>query len=376
MTGISWLQKLYSEQQFFHEKKISSLDEFNTLLDHLGRPDASYDYRVVIGGTAGKGTLCYGLEDLLSRSDVSTLMLTSPHLMQVNERVRLNGTDITDLKLDEILLQIKKVSDSIEIVPTYYEAMILVGMVYGSQEQAKVLIAEVGLGGEFDAVNAVQGQRISVVTFIGEDHLDIFKTLRGAADTKSKIFTPESVLNLSYEKEFQGVFRKNASPHSVEFIKGVPTKYNQKILKRIGRHILGSISFTLQKVQIPARWEKFDIDGIQYIIDGAHSKPRFEFIKKKVEKLTGKTVCIFGMTKNHDVRSFSVIESIFDQVIMVPLEDLGRSHSVKSLAGVFPKSLESQDLVHALDIAKKMNPDKILITGSLYLCGMARRLLC
>ena len=87
--SFEYLNNLAEEFKF---QKIPSLGPINSYLDYFNRPELSYKYRVIITGTAGKGTTSRAIEKTLLDNNVSTLTLYSPHIQTVLERVRINGS--------------------------------------------------------------------------------------------------------------------------------------------------------------------------------------------------------------------------------------------------------------------------------------------
>ena len=174
LKTISWLNDLASEAQFFRKKVKPTLEVTQQLLEALDNPDLNFKYRVIVGGTAGKGTVCYLVEDVLIRENQSCGCLISPHLQIVRERIRINGKIISEEDFGDAVCQVKTVAQALKIVPTYYEAIVVAGILAASDAGVEVLVAEIGMGGEFDAVNAIRGDRISVLTFVGSDHLEFF----------------------------------------------------------------------------------------------------------------------------------------------------------------------------------------------------------
>ena len=82
---LEWLNQRSSEAAFFRKKAQPSLEEVNRALDRLGRPDKFFKYRVIVGGTAGKGTVCRYIEQTLIQEGLSVALLSSPHLQIVNK---------------------------------------------------------------------------------------------------------------------------------------------------------------------------------------------------------------------------------------------------------------------------------------------------
>ena len=91
----NWLNELASEAKFFRENQSPSLFAVEKILDALGSPDKFFDLRVIVGGTAGKGTVCRLVEDILFRAGKKVATLSSPHIQIVTERIRINGKIIS-----------------------------------------------------------------------------------------------------------------------------------------------------------------------------------------------------------------------------------------------------------------------------------------
>ncbi len=365
-----WLEQLASEAKFFSDKKTPSLKPIKEMLEKLGNPDHSFEWRVIVGGTAGKGTVCRLTEDVLLREGKTVGTLMSPHLQVITERIRINGKLISTENFGESILNIKEVSKENEISLTYYEAIILAGIYAVKEAGCEILIAEVGLGGEFDGVNAIEGERISALTFIGKDHMDILGDLKSIAKTKAGIFTQETVLALSGEKVFKDEISKK-SKVEVEFVKGISQKLNKKISRKICKKILKKSDFEFRNLSIPARWEKIQ----NIILDGAHSEPRFEYIFPKIKKIPGKKIGILGMLKNHDINAFKVIINEFDEIFWVDDFSEDRAcHLGKELFKCFKKG--RTDYSKTLDALKYVEDNfadaKIFVLGSFYLCGKVR----
>ena len=188
--AMEWLNERASEAQFFRclrreqaclfptegrQSAPPTLKVVNEILDTLNRPDRSFQHRIIIGGTAGKGTVCRLVEDTLERQGLKTACLMSPHLQAVTERIRIGGRLISKVLFGECVLALKNVCrDRRSAVPTYYETIVLAGLLAAQKSEAQVLIGEIGMGGQLDAVNAVQGKRIAALTFVGDDHLEFF----------------------------------------------------------------------------------------------------------------------------------------------------------------------------------------------------------
>ncbi|WP_251359766.1 folylpolyglutamate synthase/dihydrofolate synthase family protein [Kangiella sp. TOML190] len=124
---------------------------------------------ITVAGTNGKGSVIATLESLAEQHNLNVGSYTSPHLIQFNERVKLNGEPVSDTLLVQAFARIAKAQEATPL--TYFEFTTLVALYIFSQQQLDFIALEVGLGGRLDAVNIVDAD-IAVITSIGLDHTD------------------------------------------------------------------------------------------------------------------------------------------------------------------------------------------------------------
>ncbi|KAH9608177.1 hypothetical protein KSS87_017942 [Heliosperma pusillum] len=178
-------------------EKSNSGDRFDLLYDYvtiLELEEPISKLKVIhVAGTKGKGSTCVFAESILRNCGFSTGLFTSPHLMDVRERFRVNGTDICE---DKFLAYFwwcydtlkEKVTDDIPM-PTYFRFLALLAFKIFSAEKVDVAIMEVGLGGKYDATNVVKAPVVCGISSLGYDHMEILgNTLGQIADEKSGIF--------------------------------------------------------------------------------------------------------------------------------------------------------------------------------------------
>ena len=150
-------------------------DQASTIApQHLANPPFVY----TIAGTNGKGTCAALLETALLANGLTTGLISSPHLLSFNERIRLNGTPASDTEWLGALERIKQIKGDLPL--TYFEYCTLAGLLLFTERQVDVWILEVGLGGRLDAVNIIDSD-CAVITSIGLDHTEIL------GDTREKI---------------------------------------------------------------------------------------------------------------------------------------------------------------------------------------------
>lgn len=177
-----WL--LYLEQ--LHPSEIEmGLARVQDVAKRLKLP-ALADQVITVTGTNGKGSSCALLASLVAQQGLQVGVYSSPHLLRYNERVRINGQQVTDQQLCEAFTQVEQARGDISL--TYFEMGTLAAFWLFAQEKLDVVILEVGLGGRLDAVNIIDAD-IAVVTNIGLDHHDWLGDTRNAvAYEKAGIF--------------------------------------------------------------------------------------------------------------------------------------------------------------------------------------------
>lgn len=172
------------------------LTSIKDLLSAIGEPHLAAPV-VHVAGTNGKGSVCTMVTQVLMESGYRVGTLTSPHLEQVNERIRIDGRPIDDSTLGEAIGALDRKrwdwarQRGIEGVPlTYFEFVTALAFQVFAQRAVNVMVVEVGLGGRLDATNVVQPV-VTAVTSIGMDHTDrLGDTLAAIAAEKAGIFKP------------------------------------------------------------------------------------------------------------------------------------------------------------------------------------------
>lgn len=155
--------------------KKHDADHTRTFLEYLGNPQE--DLKVLhVAGTNGKGSVCAYLDGMLRSEGRHTGLFTSPHLVRINERIVLDGQEITDKRFCEVfdrtLAAVRKMGDAGIPHPTFFEFLFGMAMLAFAEEGMEYAVLETGLGGRLDATNAVERPIVSVITSIGMDHME------------------------------------------------------------------------------------------------------------------------------------------------------------------------------------------------------------
>jgi dihydrofolate synthase / folylpolyglutamate synthase len=161
-------------------------------LEALGRPDHAAP-TLHVAGTNGKGSTCAFAATCLQTAGHRVGLYTSPHLVSVNERIRINGENISDEALGQRMLEILE-RFPLALDPTspttFFEMGTLLALWHFSQEKVDVVVLETGLGGRLDATSAARTS-VSAITSIDFDHMEYLgHTLPEIAGEKAAIFRP------------------------------------------------------------------------------------------------------------------------------------------------------------------------------------------
>lgn len=178
------------------ENKIDpTLDRIRAAAELLGDPHLAYPV-IHIAGTNGKTSTSRMIETLLREFGLVTGLMTSPHLHDERERIRLNGEPVDAQRFidayEEIEPYLGLIDDRVSRL-SYFEVLTLLGFAVFADAPVDVAVVEVGLGGEFDASNIVQPV-VTVITPIGMDHQEYLgNTIESIARAKAGILKPDAV---------------------------------------------------------------------------------------------------------------------------------------------------------------------------------------
>ena len=156
--------------------RTGGLEQTRERLRILGSPEKSFHY-IHIAGTNGKGSTCAYMESALRHMGYKTGLFTSPHLVRINERIRINNEEITDEAFADAFYKVKALIDrqAAEGIPhpTFFEFIYLMAMCAFKEAGIEYGIIETGLGGRMDLTNAVEKPDLTLITSISLDHTAI-----------------------------------------------------------------------------------------------------------------------------------------------------------------------------------------------------------
>jgi dihydrofolate synthase/folylpolyglutamate synthase len=171
------------------------LETITKVLARLGNPHLKYS-TAIVAGTNGKGSTAAMLSSILREAGYRTGLYTSPHLVKVNERIRVNGAEIADDDFARAFTEVRQVVEglleekTLGKLPSFFEFLTATGFHYFAQAGVDFLVLEVGMGGRLDATNVTQ-PRVAVITNIGLDHVEFLgSTLAAIGREKAGVIKP------------------------------------------------------------------------------------------------------------------------------------------------------------------------------------------
>ena len=289
-----------------------------------------------IVGTNGKGSTGRFLAHYLHKKKFKVLHYSSPHIMKFNERIWINGSDVSDENL-EFAHQFLQDLFEIELLEklTYFEYTTLIAF-YLSKD-FDYLVLEAGLGGEFDATNVVENN-LSLITTIGLDHQSFLgSTVEKIAATKMRsvdnkmivgyqVF--DEVIKTAYEVKKQILEQRNRYIEIIEVIEFDKYPINEKFASYLKRN-LHLVIACLNELKIPINTKLFDdvplFGRCQKIasnitIDVGHNPLAAEVIKKEFENK--KITLIYNSYADKDyVEVLNILKPIIKELIIIELDD-------------------------------------------------------
>jgi dihydrofolate synthase / folylpolyglutamate synthase len=406
------------------------LDSISLLLGKLGHPERSFK-SVIVAGTNGKGSVSAMIDSIASAAGHRCALLTSPHLVRIQERLRFQGREITEADFARLATIVRDASETLvaeghlDAPPTFFEQVTAIALRYFQECDAQLAVLEVGLGGRLDATNAVD-RIVSVVTTIDLDHQNILgNTIREIAGEKAAIIVPgaRSVLARQQHPEASDVLMHRCletgvlpmfanEPVAIEAsdfgrvtfdYESSLRRYTRVILGLRGRHqadnaaaaieaaeLLNESGFPipreailkgLREVTWPGRLEIIG-DRPRLLLDGAHNPAGARALRAYLDEFwRGPVTLVFGAMSDKDIDGMAA--ELFGAASFIVLTRMSDSRGADAtrLGAAALKSTQSviyaESVGQALSWAWSVTPPDGLVcaAGSLHLVGEVKRLM-
>ena len=367
------------------------LERTQFIMKSCGNPHANLPV-IQVAGTNGKGSVCAILEKIFRDSGYKTGLFTSPHLVKVNERIRVNGKSIENEKIESFINQYKQVIENNNI--TFFECMTAISAWYFKNNNVDIAIMETGLGGKFDSVS-ICTPIATIITPISYDHMEILgKTLESIAIQKAGIMkkniicisakqksTVKKTLKIEAKKTHTPLYFLN-DHKKFKLNLNIPGNKQKENAKLVLFFLQYLNEFNLKKKIIKNALKSVKWHGRNQIIqikptiifDVGHNESGIQsFIQyyKTLQIFGDSTLIISLYSRKNIIKLIPLLETIFINIICTETE--GKNPMPAStLANHFTPShnikiMPNPDLAIAHGIKKLKKKDGMVILGTHYL---------
>jgi len=398
-----------------------SVDRMKKFVSLLGDPQENF-LSLHVAGTNGKGSVCAFLDSALRANGLNTGLFTSPHLINLGERVRVNGVELSEEEIISYVAELKekaKCLEGTENYPTFFEIVTALGFCHFANQKVDASVIEVGLGGRLDATN-ILNPKISVITSIGKDHTQFLgDTHSKIAYEKAGIIKKSTPVVCGYlDKESKEVIKKVAKENDAplydvrDFFEesdlpetslfGNYQKKNAAIALLVLRVLNEQkVLITDEKKSLVAfkntnwsgRWEPFVLkNNARLILDSSHNEEGAKVLEENLKTLKAKPVIAVGILgEERAVPLLKVVAKYAKKIIfLVPNQPRALSfEELKNCLENYFSSLETENAKsseigkippYEFSTIEKLFPEKMLCskvnsnetivcTGSIYLAG-------
>ena len=399
------IKRIYSLPKLHPKNDLSYI---RRILKQLNNPQDSVR-AIHVTGTNGKGSTSYYLSNLLQKAGQKTGLFVSPYIYEFNERIQLNGKNISNNDLIKIANEIetaieilKKDDPNFSLVTFEYE--VALAFQFFAQENCDYAVIEVGIGGEHDKTNVIIPE-VSVITTIGLDHEKIIgPTLKDIAEEKSGVIKSNKpvVLGNVPQNVLEILLNKAQSENSKSFLLGrdfqikiIPdvieyqdskNLYNFALRPLVEAYDIGvavqaiqllqldldrkKIEEAINETRIPGRYDVIQTSP-EIIVDGAHNLQAMENLLNLVrKKKKGQIYVLLGMMKDKDLGP--VTKLFKDEKVTLTRIDYPRAARLEDFPKEAQKEFEYKENFEEAYTSLKNKlqaDDMLLVTGSFYLVG-------
>ena len=395
-----------------------SLRRIRELLSRLGEPQKQLKF-VHIAGTNGKGSCAAMLASVLRASGCRTGLYTSPYLYRFSERMQINGEEIGAEALVRCVELVRAQAEQMDEHPTEFELMTAAALLWFLSERCEIVVLETGLGGRFDATNAIEAPECAVITNIGLDHTAVLgDTVEKIAAEKAGILKPGAPC-VVYEqsRSVLDVIRARAAALSApltvpdfasigaEFdsLEGQVFSYRgrQYALSLLGAHQRKNAAVVIETSailrergwEIPqealehglyaAAWPgRFEYCGEEpdFIVDGGHNPQCAQVVRESLLHYfpDARRVLLLGVLRDKDAAAMAAILDEAADAYVCAAPPSARALAAEELAEIlrpFGKSVDvCESVSDAVFTAKERagSDGMVCATGSIYLAGSVR----
>lgn len=410
----------------------NSIEVSKDFYSYLNKPGA--DLKIIhVAGTNGKGSVCAYLKSILIESGFSVGFFSSPHLVTICERIRLNdeliGEDAFALYTNILLKKIEEYrkEKATTYHPSFFEFLFFMAMLYYEKERPDYVILETGLGGRLDATNIIDNKVLTIITKLGFDHMEYLgDTLEDIAKEKAGIMRSNvpvvtlSEPSVAYEvitecaKNLQTpVFTvgKEDISFSKNAYKGIDFSFYSRYYGNVSAMLNTIATYQTYNAALAVkgleamRIDKVTLDAVQrglnkavwegrmeeiypeVFLDGAHNEDGINAFLDTVRNdgFTGKRVLMFAVVrdKQYDDMIKLLAQSELFNAISVSKAGGQRELKIDEIQGLFEQYTdcpvtyyENVSQAFRETVLHRGQDSRVYIAGSLYLVGEIKELMC
>lgn len=408
-----------------------NLSRMQRILAALGHPEKKFR-SLHVAGTKGKGSTCHMLAAMLKNANYRTGLYTSPHVLDINERIQINGVQISEGDFARVIGKVAPiVARNEKENPTFFEILTAAAFLYFANEEVDYAVIETGLGGRLDCTNVIHPEVCGIVNISIDHTAQLGGTVEQIAAEKAGIFkhnvpvicapqTPSvsRVLRAAAEKvgapirfvgeelDFSYRFEcsREAGPHMRVCMTTKNSRFDHVRVPMLGEHqslncavALGMIDALREKgvpiqeqtavdglagVQVPGRLEIIR-EQPRIVVDCAHNAASIAALMRAIGQNINceSMVVIFGCSLDKDIDGMLTQLQLGADKVIFTSNATPRSADPHDLLIRFQEKTQKmaqvgRTLKEAYAIAKHCvgREDLICITGSVYLVGEAKRL--
>jgi dihydrofolate synthase/folylpolyglutamate synthase len=397
MTYPDSVQFLYALGNEIKSAKLG-LERIIAVLAALGNPERAY--RVVhVAGTNGKGSTCAMIEAGLRATGVRTGLFTSPHLIEPTERIQIDGTPVSPSDFERAFNIVHETAEKLDLDchPTYFETVTAMAFWLFREKKVETAVVEVGLGGRLDSTNVVEPV-LTVITPIDFDHeAYLGHTIEAIASEKAGILKPgvpavfarqrpdaraaELHVPVTRAEEFEirdlhidargsrfsGIVCPLAGEHQVD----------NTVTAALALRVLGVSTDGIAETRWPGRIEHVSPNP-DIILDGAHNPAGARALARYLERFYGsrRIWLVYGAMRDKAIDEVAGILFPIASELVLTAPNTSRALRPEALAEFAGRGHIEPTVETAINYARTnaADEDVIVITGSLFVVGEARRL--
>lgn len=368
--------------------KILGNDDLKKLLEELGNPQDRLRF-IHVCGTNGKGSTSAMLASVFNASGKKCGLYTSPFIEVFNERIQINGENISDSDLARIATVVKEKIDKLKVEISVFAQITAMAFLYFDEKNCDVVVLETGLGGRLDATNVIPPPILTIITKIGLDHTEYLgDTIEKIATEKCGIIKSGTkvITTCCQEKEALSVIESTCKELDVPlFIAekdsgyplSLPGEYQKEngAVASLGTKVLGVSEQYIKEGLSNTKWiARFEFLKNNLILDGGHNPDGINALISSLRALNKPVHFVVAMMQDKDIEKSCKMINKFAKSVTVTEVKMPRCEKAEFLAEMFKNCIIEKDSIEAVKKALSIASDNelVCVCGSLYLAGEIR----